>query len=223
MADELVTHLPAIIKGGTLAAALMVAIIGHEIMHGYIAWRYGDATAKYAGRLSLNPLVHVDIVGTILVPLLLWISDAPFLFGWAKPVPVDLRIVIARGGYMAAVHVALAGIAYNLLIAIICAMLLSFSSTPESIVSLILQAFLLYMVIYNTILAFFNLWPIPPLDGSQALRWLAAHFGAWEIARFFDRMERYGMIILILILATPLGHYLIAPAWWIIEMLLGRS
>jgi len=90
--------------------ALAVAIIGHEIMHGYIAYRYGDNTAKSQGRLSINPIVHVDLVGTIILPAVLYITGAPFLFGWAKPVPVNISTVIRNGGYNGAIAVALAGI-----------------------------------------------------------------------------------------------------------------
>ena len=99
--------------------ALMIAIIGHEIMHGYIAYRYGDTTAKNAGRLNINPLVHIDLVGSILVPLVLFLGHAPFLFGWAKPVPVNMMTVLQRGGYGAAIAVSLAGIIYNLFCACI--------------------------------------------------------------------------------------------------------
>jgi len=106
--------------------ALMIAIIGHEIMHGYVAYRYGDNTAKYQGRLSINPIVHVDIVGTIIVPAVLFFSGAPFMFGWAKPVPIFIPTVIRNGGYKAAIHVSLAGIAYNFTLALICAGVLSF-------------------------------------------------------------------------------------------------
>jgi len=97
--------------------ALAVAIIGHEIMHGWVAYKYGDNTAKSQGRLSINPIVHIDPVGTILIPAMLYFMHAPFLFGWAKPVPVNIATVIRRGGLNAAIAVALAGITYNLVLA----------------------------------------------------------------------------------------------------------
>ena len=85
-----------------MVVALLIAIIGHEIMHGYVAYRYGDSTAKDSGRLSLNPIVHIDLIGSILVPATLFLANAPFLFGWAKPVPVRMDRVIYNGGYFAA-------------------------------------------------------------------------------------------------------------------------
>ena len=120
-----------------MVLALMIAIIGHEIMHGYVAYRYGDDTAKYQGRLSINPLVHVDIVGTIIVPALLFFSQAPFMFGWAKPVPIFMPTVIQNGGYKAAIHVSLAGIAYNFFLAIVCAIILSFFKDLHEVNTLI--------------------------------------------------------------------------------------
>jgi len=122
-----------VVKITAIVLSLAVAIIGHEIMHGYVAYRFGDPTAKDAGRLSINPIVHIDPVGTVVVPLLLYISGAPFLFGWAKPVPVNIRTVIYNGGYMAAVAVALAGVTYNFALAVVASLLLGFVEQPHSI------------------------------------------------------------------------------------------
>ena len=100
-------------------AALLVAIIGHEIMHGWVAHKYGDNTAKDAGRLSINPISHIDPIGSILVPASMYFipmllgMGGGFLFGWAKPVPVNTQTVINNGGYNAAMQVSLAGIVYN--------------------------------------------------------------------------------------------------------------
>ena len=105
-------------------AVLLIAIIGHEIMHGFVALKYGDTTAKLAGRLSVNPIKHIDIFGSILLPLGLFLLNAPFLFGWAKPVPVDIRKVIENGDFNGAIAVSLAGIAYNLFIALLAAIIL---------------------------------------------------------------------------------------------------
>ena len=123
-----------ILEALAIILALVLAIIGHEIMHGYVAYRYGDTTAKNAGRLSINPLVHVDLIGTILLPALLYFSDASFMFGWAKPVPIYTPTVIRNGGYNAAIHVSLAGIAYNFALALLCILLsnLFFNSNIES-------------------------------------------------------------------------------------------
>jgi len=115
-----------IIKIIATVLALAVAIIGHEIMHGYMAFRYGDNTAKNAGRLSINPLVHIDPVGTILIPGILFATGAPFLFGWAKPVPIYIREVIKNAGYKGAINVSLAGIYYNFTLAIIASVALKY-------------------------------------------------------------------------------------------------
>ena len=202
--------------------ALMIAIIGHEIMHGYVAYRYGDTTAKSQGRLSINPLVHVDIVGTIIVPAVLFFSGAPFMFGWAKPVPIFIPTVIRNGGYKAAIYVSLAGIAYNFSLALVCAAVLSFLPDLREANSF-LEAFVIFFfmqsLIYNVVLGLFNLYPIPPLDGSHALTYLGIIFRWNALVRFYESMERYGMIILIIFIATPLSHYFFLPIRYVIEWL----
>lgn len=202
--------------------ALMIAIIGHEIMHGYVAYRYGDDTAKYSGRLSINPLVHVDIMGTIIVPAVLFFSGAPFMFGWAKPVPIYIPTVLRNGGYKAAMHVSLAGIAYNFTLAIICAIALSFFQDlheVESYMGYFVVYFLVQSLIYNVVLGMFNLYPIPPLDGSHALSYLCAIFGWNKISNFLESMQQYGMVILILFIATPASKYFFAPIRYVIGLL----
>ncbi len=202
--------------------ALMIAIIGHEIMHGYVAYRYGDDTAKHQGRLSINPLVHVDVVGTIVVPAVLFFSGAPFMFGWAKPVPIYIPTVIRNGGYKAAIHVSLAGIAYNFTLALICAILLSFLPDlreANDFIEVFIIYFLMQSLIYNVVLGVFNLYPIPPLDGSHALTYLAIIFRWTTIVRLYESAERYGMIILIIFIATPLSHYVFLPIRYIISLL----
>ena len=202
-----------IIEIGALILALLVAIIGHEIMHGYVAYRYGDWTAKELGRLSINPLVHVDPIGTIAVPALLHFSGASFMFGWAKPVPIYIPEVIRNGGYKAAMHVSLAGIAYNFTLAFICYVLSHFFSSSEidNYFVYFIAYFLAQSIKHNLVLGLFNLYPIPPLDGSHALSYLAAHFGWHRVVAFYESIERYGMVILILCIATPLSHYFFAP------------
>lgn len=201
--------------------ALLVAIIGHEIMHGLIALKYGDDTAKLEGRLTINPIKHIDLLGSILLPLVLFAFNAPFLFGWAKPVPVDIREVIRNGGYNGAIFVSLAGIFYNLILAVIAALLVRTMSADSVFLSL-LAYFLLYLVIYNIVLAVFNLLPIPPLDGSQALGYLSLKFNSDKIPLFFNRIERFGIIILMLLLFIPPFAILIAtPIKFLINMLLG--
>lgn len=204
-----------------MLVALLVAIIGHEIMHGFVALRYGDDSAKLAGRLTINPIKHIDPIGSILVPLVLFFLNAPFLFGWAKPVPVDIREVIKNGGYNGAIAVSLAGIAYNLGVAILAALIIKSGIIPQSgLFVLIAYNLLLSLVVYNVVLAIFNLLPIPPLDGSQALGYIALKFNNASIAIFFNKIERYGIFILILILLTPLSTLIFVPMKLLINMLL---
>ena len=210
-----------IIKIAATVIALAVAIIGHEIMHGYMAYRYGDNTAKNAGRLSINPLVHIDPIGTIVVPVILFASGAPFLFGWAKPVPIYIREVIKNGGYKGAIHVSLAGIYYNITLAIIASVVLKYVYVQNggSYVELFFVYFVVQTLIYNVVLGFFNLMPIPPLDGSHALSYFAA-WNRWDkIVDFYSSIERYGMVILLLVIATPLSNYFFAPVRYIINFL----
>ncbi len=203
----------------SMILALMVAIIGHEIMHGVAAKRYGDDTAKNEGRLSINPIKHIDPIGTILVPAILFFASAPFLFGWAKPVPVNISKVIQNGGYFGAIVVALAGIAFNFSLALGAAFTLGIVDLQSGI-DVFIAYFLVNLVIYNIVLGIFNLWPIPPLDGSQALGYLSLWFGNRTIPQFFNKIERYGMIILIAILATPLSAIFFMPVAYIVNLLL---
>lgn len=225
-------NLPSLYTIPLMIAALLLAIIGHEIMHGYVAYKYGDNTAKIAGRLSLNPIVHIDLVGSILIPAVLFLSNAPFLFGWAKPVPVRMDRVIYQGGYFAALLVSLAGILYNLALALLATFLFyafnggilsgffEYFSNPQLPYALILF-FFLQLIIYNIILAIFNLLPIPPLDGSNALAYLGLIFKSDFFSRIFNKIHPIaGMIILILILSTPLSTIISTPVNLILQWLL---
>jgi len=212
-----------IVKIAAIVLALMIAIIGHEIMHGWVAYRYGDITAKAAGRLSVNPIVHVDPIGTILVPALLYFSGAPFLFGWAKPVPVNITTVIRNGGYKGAVAVALAGVTWNFALAVLCALLFNamFTPEPQSVFSAFGLLFLMYSIIYNVVLGVFNLWPFPPLDGANALRYLAMEYRWKGVIDLLNKIEPIGMVLLIVVIATPLSNWFFLPAQWLINLLLG--
>lgn len=203
-----------------MVIALAVSIIGHEIMHGWVAYKYGDMTAKSLGRLKINPLVHIDPVGTILVPTILFFSGAPFIFGWAKPVPININTVIRNGGSGAAVAVSLAGITYNFLLAALCAAFFPLVVQPESVLGAFLALLLYQSVLINVLLGVFNLWPIPPLDGAQALRYLAEGMNWRSFAAFYDKIYPYGMIILIAVLFTPIATYLFEPVSWIVHWLL---
>ena len=195
----------------------MVAIIGHEIMHGRVAYHFGDDTAKSQGRLSINPLVHVDLIGTIAIPALLYFSNAGFLFGWAKPVPINIRTVVKNGGYNGAIAVSLAGIAYNFTLAILAIIALKFTPAVSSEATYFLKAFLTYTLIYNIVLGIFNLFPIPPLDGSQALGFMMRKMHYHKGATFLDSIGKYGMIILIIMIASPLSQYVFAPMKHLID------
>jgi len=201
--------------------ALAIAIIGHEIMHGYIAYKYGDNTAKNQGRLSINPIVHIDPVGTILLPAILYITGAPFLFGWAKPVPVNTQTVINKGGYGGAIAVALAGITYNLALAALAASIYPAFANPQSYFMAFVAIFIAQSILINVVLAVFNLWPIPPLDGSLALRYLAQKLKWNNFVAWYDKVYPYGMLILFAILFIPqLSQILFLPASWILNLIL---
>ena len=215
-----------IIKYSALILAFLFAIIGHEIMHGLVAKHYGDLTATKEGRLSINPLRHIDPFGSIIFPILLYLSQKlagvsdPIIFGWAKPVPVNIFTVIQNGGYIGAVAVSLAGITYNFIMAIISASIIGFFYPPENIISLFMFMFLYYMVVVNIILAVFNAVPIPPLDGANAVKYLSLQFGWNSVVRFYNKIEPYGMLILLIILFTPIANYIFLPAEKLISWLL---
>ena len=209
-----------IVKTLAMILSLMVAIIGHEIMHGWVAYKFGDDTAKAAGRLSVNPIVHVDLVGTILVPALLYISHAPFLFGWAKPVPVNIYTVLRNGGNWGAIAVAVAGVTWNFALAIAASLVFPFFDRPDSLFGAFVGYFLMFSVIYNVVLGVFNLWPFPPLDGANALRYFAMEYRWRGVVELLNRIEPYGMILLIVVIATPLADWFFLPAQWLIDLLL---
>jgi len=204
----------------TLILALAIAIIGHEIMHGLVAYKYGDPTAKNQNRLSINPISHIDPIGTILVPAMLYFSGAGFLFGWAKPVPVNERIVMQNGGYNGAIAVSLAGIAFNFTLAFIAYILMQVTPPVDSIFTFFIAKFLFYTLIYNVVLGVFNLYPIPPLDGSHALSHFFSKMGNHSVANFYNKISQYGMIILIVIIATPLSAIIFKPIGIILSKLL---
>lgn len=205
--------------------ALLIAIIGHEIMHGWVAYKYGDHTAKNAGRLSINPLVHIDPFGSILVPAMTYFipmllgASSGFLFGWAKPVPVNTHTVIRNGGYNAAMQVSLAGIVYNLFLATLTSFILTSFFTPSEAKEAFFGELLIQLVLINTILAVFNLMPIPSFDGAHFISYLALKFKIYKVAEFFAKAEPYGMIVIIIILVTPLKLIIHIPIYLVLYFL----
>ncbi len=173
---------------------LLFSIILHEVMHGYAALRFGDHTAQDLGRLTLNPIPHIDPIGSIALPALMMYIGGPII-GWAKPVPVNpLRFSNIKQGELV---VALAGVVSNFALALIAVLLYHLTSNmdlPTSLINLFRFAFTV-----NLILAIFNLLPIPPLDGSKVLM----SFLPFKMAREFEKISPYGMFILIALLYIP--------------------
>lgn len=206
--------------------ALLIAIIGHEIMHGWVAYKYGDHTAKSQGRLSINPLIHIDPFGSILVPLMTYFipmvlgASSGFLFGWAKPVPVNINTVIRNGGYNAAMQVSLAGITYNLFFATLASVVLVSLAQPteaDGIAYVFGYLIVIKLLLVNVVLAVFNLLPIPGFDGAHFITYLSLKYKIRAVAEFFAKAEPYGMIVIIIILVTPLKIPLVM---WPIETVL---
>jgi Zn-dependent protease len=176
-----------IITGIFFFLIIIVSAIIHEYMHGWAAERQGDSTARDAGRLTLNPIPHIDPIGTIFVPLILLLLPGSFLIGWAKPVPYNpFNLKNRRWG---PALVAAAGPAVNLFIAIVFGLIIRFL-TPS-----VFTAFLSLIVYINILLAVFNLVPIPPLDGSKILFSLLPDNKVWW--QFKVNIERYGMILVL--------------------------
>ena len=176
---------------------LIIAIVFHEIAHGLVARRLGDPTAEERGRLSLNPIRHVDPFGTVILPLILAISHAP-IFGWAKPVPVNYRRL--RHPRRDMVLVALAGPGMNLLLALVGAMVLaatlSLSSDPNGLATTLIAGNAINFVLINIFLAVFNLLPIPPFDGGHVVQGLLPP----NAAAAFGKIGRYSLLVLIVLL-----------------------
>ena len=183
--------------------SLLYAIVIHESAHGYAAYQMGDKTAYYEGRLTLNPIKHIDPFGTIMVPGLLILLGAPFVVGWAKPVPVNPANF--RDYKKGELLVSLAGPGANLVSAIVFTVLYHVITPANSLPTTSLALFLFMLLLINIVLCAFNLLPIPPLDGSHVLQILLPE--KW--ARKFRNLSQYGFVIVIgLIMLGAVGMYL---------------
>jgi len=181
---------------------VLFAITVHETAHGWVASKLGDHTARMMGRLTLNPIKHIDPVGTILVPALLYLSSAGFLFGWAKPVPINFSAL--RSPKKDMLWVALAGPGVNLLMAIGWLIIIAIANTLNI-------PFLVLMggagIFVNLLLAIFNLLPIPPLDGGRVISSLLPGRLSYQ----YDQLEPYGLFILVGLLFLGVFQNIIWP------------
>jgi Zn-dependent protease len=194
-----------------LAPVILFSMVAHEYAHGYAALKQGDPTAYQLGRLTWNPLRHIDPFMTVLLPIItFWYAG--FIFGGAKPVPVVPRNY--RNFRRGDIIVSLAGIATNLVLAVVCTILIvplglvGKSAQPAGESMAMLQYMLAMGIFFNLLLAIFNLIPLPPLDGSHVMKYLLPP--AWALR--YQQFGRYGILVLFLLLATSIGRPIL-EAW----------
>ena len=196
----------------------LFAMVIHEVAHGWVAYKLGDPTAKFSGRLTLNPISHIDPVGTIILPVSLMITSlithtTPILFGWAKPVPVNFMGL--RNPKRDIMFVGAAGPLANLIFAFILAAL--FRLFPILFVPVLLKDVLVTSIMINLILAAFNLIPIPPLDGSRILFGLLPQ----DLAITYMGIERYGFIILLVLVYFGFLNRVVYPLVEVLAKIIG--
>jgi Zn-dependent protease len=194
---------------------LFFSVILHEVAHGKAAGWCGDGTAREMGRITFNPVPHIDPIGTVVLPIVLALSHSPVMFGWAKPVPInpmrfrhpkrDIAIVGAAGPLSNLALAVTAGLLFKILI-------------PGLGTDHPITHFLLFGTVINVVLAVFNLIPLPPLDGSRILMGVLPR----DIAVRYVRLERYGFILIFLLLFTGLNRWVIWPiVGFILRLLVG--
>ena len=190
----------------------LYSVIAHEVAHGWVADLMGDDTARLAGRLTANPIPHIDPMGSIIIPGILLISGSPFLIGWAKPVPVNpLRFKNVRKGMLLT---SAAGPLTNFTIVIFLTLL---AHSPLVVRESVAWEVLFFGVLINLILGFFNLIPVPPLDGSKVVWALLPRV----LADKYLSIERYGMIVLMVLIVTRITWFIVVPPTVIAMKLLG--
>ena len=182
---------------------LIISIVLHELAHGYIAYLNGDNTAKLQGRLSLNPVKHIDAFG-LLLPLFLILTNSSFVIGWAKPVPVNYYKL--NNQKSSVFYVSIAGIITNLLLAVLGALCLKFF-TADILSNKYFYLGIIYLIKLNITLAIFNLLPIPPLDGSKII----TAFGSNEIKMGLYKIENYGIFIIIALMMFGVLDKILVP------------
>ena len=214
-------------NAATWLIPLIIAIVFHEVSHGLVANALGDPTAKQRGRLSFNPIKHIDPFGTILLPMALAVTGAP-MFGWAKPVPVIASRLRNPRYHM--ILVALAGPGMNLLLALLAAILFAAmtAAAPQGIFWAFIAQNLLNFLVINVFLAIFNLIPLPPFDGGHVVEGLLPR----TLAKQYAKLRRYGFLLLVILLlvipmmspgANIVERVIGPPVDWIIRALLPSS
>ncbi len=203
-------------KAALYVVPFLLAVMCHEVAHGWVAGKLGDPTARMMGRITLNPIVHIDPIGSIVLPVILLLARSPFLFGWAKPVPVNFGNL--RGGRRDMALVGAAGPLMNLLLAVVSALVYRAILTGfvrgyiaqsgwAAWVTVPIAEMAGISVDFNLVLMVINLLPVPPLDGGRIVVGLLPEPIAYQISR----LERFGMLIVLVFIGTGIWGYVVYP------------